>query len=139
MRIASFSYAIHNCKFELRIEHAASSVFHLFNVTHLVIWLTLIIHVRFDDQTSYFRRVIKWAYLALVTCLFILGSLEALFIFVSEPFIYQMVLDLMLAILYTFTGWKLLATLRSYSSSHFRRTKGWIIYIGTVLVVSFLI
>ncbi len=82
--------------------------------------------------------MIAYAYRTLAVALVTLASAEAVFVFVSEPYVFHMVLDLFLAILYIFLGWKLTQTLKLYSSSHYKRTRGWISYITTILVISFL-
>ena len=137
LRLTSWFWALHHCKFQLHLESLATTVFHLFNVCHLGIWLTLVIQVRFDDTNSYFRRIVVYSYILLAAILAILGAAEAFFIFWSTPFVFHMVTDLFFSVMYVFVAFKLLSTLKLFSMSHYLQSRGWIIYISTVLCVSF--
>ena len=119
------------------MEHLSSSIFHLFNVTHLGIWLTLVIQVRFDDTNNYFRRAVVYAYVILAIILVAFGTAEGLFIFIGQPYIFHMITDLFFCFMYIFVAAKLLKTLKLYSQSHYEQSRSWIIYISTILCLSF--
>jgi len=119
------------------MEHLASSVFHLFNVCHIGIWLTLVIHFRFQDTNSYFRKIVACSYILLAGILALLGTAEAFFIFWGQPYVFHMAADLFFSFMYVFVAIKLVSTLKLFSESHYEQSRNWIVYISSVLCLSF--
>lgn len=109
---------------------------HLVTSPLLSFRLTLIIQVWFDDQTSYFQKVITYSYCLLAFLIVSVAAAEFTLTFFASVYVFHMCVDLGLAILYVFIGNRLLKSLRLFSMSHYKRSRKWIIYISTVLVIS---
>ena len=126
VRIAAFSSLAHNLLFSLELESTTVGVYHMFNFAHLIIWLTLIVQVRFDDQAEYFKRIIYWAYITLFVVLVVLAIVEALMTIFTIFFLFHIIIDGILMISYCLVGYKILQSLRIFAQSNYEKSKRWI-------------
>jgi len=109
-------------------------------MVQILIWITLIFQVWFDETTEYFDKAKKVSIKMISIVTIILLAVElALIFFGIQIYIYHMIVDVAISFLYLSVGIKLLKQLKMFSAEHYDRSKYWIVYIIVLMVTSYLL
>ena len=64
------------CKLFLEAELLLSGIFHSFGLVQILIWITLIVQIRFDETADYFDRAKKVSLRSITILIFVILGIE---------------------------------------------------------------
>ena len=96
--------------------------------------------IRFDETADYFDRAKKVSLRSITILIFVILGIELTLILGQfQVYIYHMIVDLVVCLLYFMCGIKLLTQLKLYSTEHYNWSKCWIVYIVILMMTSLLL